>query len=80
MVARAIDGREHRRIGRRAVLQQLHVVAGGERAAHQGFLHGQVQAEDVGLHAGGLEPVEDGLALRIRKWPTGTVHLHRGIR
>ncbi|MNG09829.1 hypothetical protein D3C84_932650 [compost metagenome] len=80
VVTRAFDGREHRRVGLGAVLQQVDLVAVGERAAHQGLFDRQMQVEDVGLHAGGLEPVQDRLAARFGKRALGAIQLHRGGR
>ncbi|MNF69321.1 hypothetical protein D3C84_511970 [compost metagenome] len=62
VVACRADGRHHRLIGLRAVLQQLDMIAGGQRTAGDGLLDRQVQVEDVGGHAAGLDALEDGLA------------------
>ncbi|MNR18900.1 hypothetical protein D3C85_1356530 [compost metagenome] len=78
MVARGVYGLEHRVIGLRTVLQQVDLVAGRERTTDQGLLDRQVQVEDIGFHAGTLEPVEDGLAALFRQWAVGAVDLHRG--
>ncbi|MNY34879.1 hypothetical protein D3C86_1692520 [compost metagenome] len=62
MVAGGANGYVHRLIGLRAVLQQLDMIAGGQRTAGDGLLDRQVQVEDVGGHAAGLDALEDGLA------------------
>ena len=48
VVARRQDGRVHRLERGRAVLQQQHLVAGGQRAADDGFFEREVSLEDVG--------------------------------
>ena len=53
VVARRHDGRQHRLVGGRAVLQQQHLVARGQRAADDGLLERQVAVEDVGVLAAG---------------------------
>ena len=55
VVARRLDGREHRPIGVRAVLQQSDPIAGQQRAVGDGLLEREVTVEDVGVVGATLE-------------------------
>ena len=63
VIGGAIDGGQHGRVGGRAVLQQQHPVAGGQRAADDGFFEGQVALEDIGHDTAGLQARQDCLSL-----------------
>ena len=77
VVARGRDRREHGVVGGRAVLQQHHVVAGGQRTADDGLLERQVALEDVGRLTRGAQSIENGLALRRRQGAARALQLHR---
>ena len=77
VVARGRDGGEHRLVGVGAVLQQPHLVAGGQRAADDGLLERQVALEDVRVLAAAVQAVEDRLALRGRQRAARAFDLHR---
>ena len=76
VVAGRHDGRQHRPVGGRAVLQQPHPVAGGQRAADDGLLARQVAVEDAGLRAEAAQAFEHGLALRGRQGAARPFQLH----
>ena len=77
VVARGLDGREHGPVGGRPVLQQQHLVAGGQRAADQGLFEREVALEDTGGRAARRQAVEDGAAARHRQRATRALQLHR---
>jgi hypothetical protein len=63
VILRRQDGCVHCPIGRRAVLQQQHLVAGRQRTADDGLLNRKVAREDVGVLAAVRQAAEDRLAL-----------------
>jgi hypothetical protein len=78
VVARRGDGAEPGAIVGRAVLQQAHRVARGQRAAGDGLLQREMAAENVGRFTAALQTLQDGAALRggqraaralPRNWP-----------
>ena len=74
------DRGKHRRVGRRAVLEQEHAVARRERGADDGLLGGDMLLEDVQVTRIAIQACKDGRhALRGERSP-GAVDLHaRGI-
>jgi hypothetical protein len=77
VVARRGDGFQHRAVGGWAVLQQRHLVAGGQRAADDGFFERQVAIEDAGRLARRAQAIENSLALRRRQRAARALQLHR---
>jgi hypothetical protein len=80
VILRRADGRDHGLVGRRTVLEQTNVVAGGQRAAGHGLFERQMALEHVARFAAGLQPVEHGLALRTRQRPARPFHLRWRLR
>ena len=77
VVARRQDGREHRTIGVRSVLQQPDPVAGQQWAVGHRLLEREVTVEDVGVVGTALELLQDRLAARRRERPPCAVDLRR---
>ena len=63
VILRRQDGGVHRLIGGRSILEQQHLIAGGQRRADDGLLERQVAVEDIGVLAPAFQAVEDHLAL-----------------
>jgi len=77
VVARRQDGREHRAISVRSVLQQPDPVAGQQRAVGHGLLHCEVTVENTGVLGTPLELRQDRLAASRRKRPSRAFDLRR---
>jgi hypothetical protein len=81
VVARAADRGQHRRIGRRAVFEQHHRIAGGQRIAGERLLDREVAIQQRGVLAAGLQAIEDRLVIARRQQATvGALDLHRSAR
>ena len=65
VVARGGDCGQHRAVSDWAVLQQQHLVAGGQRAADDRLFERQVTVEDVGVLAAAFQPLQHRLALSL---------------
>ena len=63
VILRRQNGRVHCLVGGGAILQQPHLVAGGQRAADDGLFQRQMAGEDVGVLASARQAIEDRLAL-----------------
>ena len=77
VVARPLDGREHRPIGIGAVLEQPNTIAGQQGTVGHRLFEREVAVENVGLFGAALEPLQDRAAARRRERPLRALDLRR---
>src|SRR6185369_8519291 len=71
MVAGAANSRKHRGIGRLAILQEHHLVAGGQRAADDGLFQRNLLVENIDVAGFAFQVGHDGRAFLRRERATG---------